>query len=85
MFNTEQLDGLIKQLCQSLPSGLQQVEKDIHGTFKAILQAAFAELDLVSREEFDAQVKVLTRTREKVEALQKQLDNALKSSPPPKK
>ena len=29
------------------------------------------------REEFDAQVKVLARTREKVEALQKQLDTLL--------
>ncbi|MFX7548886.1 accessory factor UbiK family protein, partial [Acinetobacter baumannii] len=34
--------------------------------------------DLVSREEFDAQAKVLSRTREKLEALEKQLDFLMK-------
>jgi BMFP domain-containing protein YqiC len=35
------------------------------------LQGAFARLDLVSREEFDAQSQVLLRTREKLEQLEK--------------
>jgi len=34
------------------------------------LQAAFDRLDLVSREEFEIQSKVLARTREKLEALE---------------
>jgi ubiquinone biosynthesis accessory factor UbiK len=74
MFNPNQLDSLVKKLCATLPSSFQQVEADVQDTFKSILQAGFSELDLVTREEFDAQVKVLARTREKVEALQKQLD-----------
>jgi ubiquinone biosynthesis accessory factor UbiK len=75
MFSSNQLDSLVKKLCATLPSSLQQVETDVHDTFKSILEAGFLQLDLVTREEFDAQVKVLARTREKVEALQKQLDN----------
>lgn len=31
-------------------------------------------MDLITREEFDVQTKVLARTREKVDLLQKQLD-----------
>lgn len=31
-------------------------------------------MDLITREEFDVQTKVLARTREKVDHLQKQLD-----------
>jgi BMFP domain-containing protein YqiC len=46
--------------------------------FKDILQATFTRMDLLTREEFDAQVKVLARTREKVEALQQQLDELLR-------
>ena len=37
------------------------------------LQAALARLDLVTREEFDAQTAVLLRTRQKLEALEQQL------------
>jgi BMFP domain-containing protein YqiC len=75
MFNPNQLDNLVKKLCATLPAGVQAIEADVQDTFKSILQAGFSELDLVTREEFDAQVKVLARTREKVEALQKKLDN----------
>lgn len=39
----------------------------------AALQAALSKLNLVSRDEFDAQSAVLQRTREKLEALEKQL------------
>jgi BMFP domain-containing protein YqiC len=37
------------------------------------VQAALARLDLVTREEFDAQTAVLQRTREKLEALERTL------------
>ena len=34
-------------------------------------------MDLVTREEFDVQIKVLARTREKIDALEKQLEDLL--------
>lgn len=40
---------------------------------RALVQAALARLDLVSREEFDAQAAVLARTRARLEALEQQL------------
>jgi BMFP domain-containing protein YqiC len=39
--------------------------------FRAALQSVLGKMDLVTREEFDAQAAVLARTREKVEALEK--------------
>ncbi len=77
MFNTEQLDTLAQKLCSALPAGFGQIESEVRDSFKAILQAGLAQLDLVTREEFDAQVKVLARTREKVEALEQQLTTFL--------
>ncbi|MDF1684383.1 MAG: accessory factor UbiK family protein [Legionellaceae bacterium] len=74
MFNPSQLDDIATKLYDAMPSGLHTIEADVQDTFKSILQTGFAQLDVVTREEFDAQVKVLARTREKVEALQKQLD-----------
>ena len=40
---------------------------------KSLLQSALTRLDVVSREEFDAQAEVLKRTRERLEALEAQI------------
>ncbi len=40
---------------------------------KLLLQAALARLDVVSREEFDAQAEQLARTRARVQALEAEL------------
>jgi len=74
MFNPNQLNDIATKLYEAMPSGLHTIEADVQATFKSILQTGFSHLDVVTREEFDAQVKVLARTRAKVESLQKQLD-----------
>jgi BMFP domain-containing protein YqiC len=74
MFDPKQFDDLAKKLFAALPSSLQNIEKDIQQKFKEVLQAAFNHMDLITREEFDVQAKVLARTRDKVEHLQKQID-----------
>jgi BMFP domain-containing protein YqiC len=44
--------------------------RDAEKNLKAMLTSALAKLDLVTREEFDVQARVLARTREKLEALE---------------
>ena len=44
--------------------------KDIEKNLRAMLSGAFSRLDLVTREEFDVQAKLLARTREKLVALE---------------
>lgn len=44
--------------------------RDVEKNLKAVLSGAVAKLDLVTREEFDIQARVLLRTREKLEALE---------------
>ena len=44
--------------------------KDIEKNLRGMLSDAFSRLDLVTREEFDVQAKVLARTREKLVALE---------------
>lgn len=73
MFSFEQCDVLAKKLFEVLPKNLQSFEKETEQKFKEVLYAVLARMDLVTREEFDTQTKVLTRTREKVEDLQKQV------------
>ena len=48
--------------------------KDIEKNAKAVMSGLFSKLDLVTREEFDIQAKVLARTREKLKALEARVD-----------
>ena len=79
MFDPKQFDEVAHKLFAALPSSLQNFEKEIQQKFKEVLQSAFVRMDLVTREEFDVQCKVLARTREKVEALQQQIDTLLQT------
>jgi ubiquinone biosynthesis accessory factor UbiK len=47
--------------------------RDIEKNLRAMLAATFARLDLVTREEFDVQTEVLSRTREKLAHLEAKL------------
>ena len=44
--------------------------RDLEKNLRLMLGSFFSRLDLVTREEFDVQTKVLARTREKLEALE---------------
>ena len=44
--------------------------KDLEKNFRGMLASAFTRLELVSREEYDVQVQVLGRAREKLAALE---------------
>jgi hypothetical protein len=73
MFDAKFFDDLSKKLAKALPKGVQQACHDVEKNFHTILKSAFGKLDLVTRDEFDAQVAVLQRTRKKVEELEKHL------------
>lgn len=70
---TEKLDQIVKQLVASIPPGVRGLPKELEKQFHQILHSAFNKLDLVTRDEFDAQVQVLQRTRKKLEELSKQV------------
>jgi len=46
---------------------------DLQRNLKALLSQQFAQLELVTRDEFDTQVRVLARTREKLQELERRL------------
>ena len=47
--------------------------KDLEKNFRGLLSSAFARMDLVTREEYDVQVQVLARAREKLAQLEARL------------
>lgn len=70
MKDTNFLNDLAKKLSKALPENFQKMQKDLEKNFHAILQGAFNKMDLVTRDEFDAQSKVLARSRKKIEDLE---------------
>ena len=67
------LDDLTKKLNESF-AHIKEVKHDVEKNIQAVLQSAFVKMDLVTRTEFDAQVAVLAKTRKKLEALEKKLE-----------
>ena len=66
------IGDVVRQLNELLgESGLRD-EADRNA--KALLQSALRKLDVVSREEFDAQAEVLARTRDRVAELEQELE-----------
>lgn len=73
MIDPKAFDDLAKRFTEALPPSFRQFQADMEKNFQAALQAAFAKLELVTREEFDVQQAVLARTRAKLEELERQM------------
>lgn len=71
MFDPKQIDEMARDVLDKMPAGLKAMQADVEKNLHGALQAVFAKLDLVTREEFDVQSAVLARTREKLEVLEK--------------
>ena len=67
------LDEITRKLAESLPREWKKAGEDIESRFRQVLEAQLSKLDLVTREEFEIQKRVLERSREKLEQLEKKL------------
>ncbi len=73
MLDPKNIAEIIENVLDHLPAGFKNMPTDMQHNFRAALQGIFEKLDLVTRKEFDAQCKVLLRTREKLEKLEKMM------------
>ena len=67
------IDDLAGKLADAVPGDLQNLRNDLEGNFRSLLQNGLDKLDLVTREEFEVQRKVLERTRDKLDRLETEL------------
>ena len=73
MIDAKLFDEISQRIAGNLPAGVQLLQDDLKKNIRSAIEASLAHLDLVTREEFDIQTKVLARTRAKLEALEKQV------------
>lgn len=79
------IDEVARAVLDALPPGLADAESDLRQNLRAGLTAVLARMDLITREEFDAQARVLARSREKLEVLEERVRQleATPAEPPP--
>jgi BMFP domain-containing protein YqiC len=79
------IDEIARRLMDNLPPALRATQRDLESNFRAVLRGSLGKLDLVTREEFDTQSRVLERTRARLEALEARLKvlEAAGTPPPP--
>jgi BMFP domain-containing protein YqiC len=75
MIDLRMIDELTRKLGDSLPPGIAQAKGELESQFRTVLTGAFERMNLVGREEYDAQCAVLEELREKLDSLETRLDN----------
>lgn len=69
MFDSKKINDITQKISEELPENLKILQEDFKTNLKSGIQHALDKLDVVTREEFDVQSKVLAKTRNKLEAL----------------
>ena len=81
------VEDLARKLAANVPGSVRALQADLERNFEALLGSTFEKLQLVSREEFDVQRRVLERTRDKLTRLEAELHTLEEklgcASPPP--
>ena len=72
MISATKVEELADRIARIVPAA-EQFKEDAHKNLRAVLNAALARMDLVTREEFDVQSDLLARTRAKLEAMGRQV------------
>ncbi|OOG26405.1 hypothetical protein B1C78_04870 [Thioalkalivibrio denitrificans] len=70
MRDTQPLDELIRKLSELMPESVRHMQGDIERNLKAGLAGALQRMELVTREEYEVQAKLLARSRERLAELE---------------
>ena len=73
MIDAKKIEEMARQIHNALPPGIKNLGEEVDKKVKQVLQSQLNKLDMVSREEFEVQTKVLLRTRERLAALEEKL------------
>jgi BMFP domain-containing protein YqiC len=63
------INEIAKRLLASLPAAVRGAQIDLENNFRVVLRNTLGKMDLVTRDEFDVQTKVLERTRARLAVL----------------
>ncbi len=73
MLDPRAVEDIAERISGLLPADARVLREEFRSNARALLETALARMDLVTREEFEAQTAMLRRTREKLERLETRL------------
>lgn len=74
MIDLKQLESVVERITAVLPEDARVLRDEFKANLRPLLESLLERLELVTREEFDAQTRVLERTRAKLEALEREVE-----------
>lgn len=82
MFDLRSIEAAAERLAALLPEDARLLGDELKANIRPVLESLLNRLDLVTREEFEAQTRVLAHTRERLEQLEAQLQELESAGPP---
>lgn len=67
------VNRILELVAERLPEGVAELGQDLRLNLTAAIKESLAKMDLVTREEFEIQSRVLARTRQRLEQLEQQV------------
>ena len=78
MIDNQTLNELTDKISELIPDSIKMIQDDAHKNIRAVIESTLSNMHLVSREEFDVQTALLARTQERLQQLEKQLEQLQK-------
>lgn len=73
MAGSANFEDIVKRFSAALPEPVRHFQEDMEKNLRGVMEGGLQKMNLVTREEFEIQLAVLLRTREKLEVLEKRL------------
>lgn len=73
-FSKETIDDIVRKIGKVIPEDPNLVREELNQKLRTTLIATLKNMDLVTREEFDIQARLLAKTRVRIEELQQQVE-----------
>lgn len=73
MLDMKTIEQLADRIGSLLPADARVLRDEFRANVRGLLETVLSRMDLVTREEFDAQRALLERTREKLDRLEREL------------
>ena len=74
MISKNKNDDFVQEIFKLIPEDLRRHRDDVRKNIQAALSARLSRMDLVTREEFDIQSELLSRTRAMLDELEKRIE-----------
>ena len=72
-FEAKFLDEVVQKITSAIPDDLKVAKENFEKNTRAALEGVFQKLDLVTREEFDIQTKLLSKSQQRVKELENRI------------